>query len=107
MDRTASWPAWSPDGTRIAFTGRDSRSAYDTDIYVVNVDGSGLVRLTNDPRARDAMPSWSSDGLIAFVREAGINGNPIFVMNADGTEQRAVTPLRGAALSPAWKPGAP
>ncbi len=46
-------PAWSPDGTRIAF----AQFKQFPDICVVNVDGSGLTRLTNIP-ARDWTPSW-------------------------------------------------
>jgi len=44
-------PEWSPDGSRVAFVRYRSGRR---DIYVMNVDGSGLVRLTNDeiPAAR-------------------------------------------------------
>ena len=50
--------------SRIAFASdRDGN----WEIYVVNADGSGLVRLTNDPAA-DSTPSWSPDGRrIAFT----------------------------------------
>jgi TolB protein len=48
-------PAWSPDSTRIVFT---SDGADETgEIYVMNADGSGLTRLTDDP-AYDAFPAW-------------------------------------------------
>jgi len=53
-------PAWSPDGTRIAF----SRWC---DIYVMNADGSGQTNLTNDLPTYDGGPAWSPDGSkIAF-----------------------------------------
>ena len=45
-------PAWSPDGTRIVFV----RGADAPGLYVVNADGSGLARITNDPA--DTAPSW-------------------------------------------------
>ena len=52
---TDSFPAWSPDGTRIAFaSNRDGNF----EIYVVNADGSGLTHLTNNPD-EDLEPDWS------------------------------------------------
>src|SRR4051812_3373217 len=51
-------PAWSADGTKIAFTSdRDSNA----EIYVMNADGSGQTNLTNDP-GWDDWPAWSPDG---------------------------------------------
>ncbi len=48
-------PAWSPDGTKIAFsTSRDGNF----EIYVMNADGTGPTRLTNDP-ANDRFAAWS------------------------------------------------
>ena len=52
-----SAPAWSPDGSRIAFTSdRDGN----LEIYVMNADGSGLTNLTNNP-AEDLMAAWSPE----------------------------------------------
>lgn len=56
--------AWSPDGTRVAFT---STLGGSQDIYVMNADGSDLRALTSDP-ADDIHPAWSPDGAqIAFA----------------------------------------
>ena len=51
-------PAWSPDGTRIAFT--SNRDA-NYDIYVMNADGSNPRNVTSDP-ARDDHAAWHPDG---------------------------------------------
>lgn len=76
-------PAWSPDGTKVAF---HSDRGGNYDIWVVNVDGSGLTRLTasNDS---DGYPVWKPDGTrIAFIR-----GNELWTMNPDGTDQKRIT----------------
>jgi len=50
-------PTWSPDGSQVAFS-RGAEDSAEQDIFVVNVDGSGLTQLTTDPAA-DSHPSWS------------------------------------------------
>lgn len=61
-------PSWSPDGRRLVFTGLEGGVS---DLFVINRDGTGLVRLTNDRYAqRD--PVWSPDGSrIAFTTDFG------------------------------------
>jgi TolB protein len=55
-DEASSWsPSWSPDGQQIVFTSdRDG----DADIYVMNVDGSGVTALTDNADEGDYTPSW-------------------------------------------------
>ena len=48
-------PAWSPNGSRIAFV---SERHGNDEIYVMNADGSGLTNLTNNA-ALDTNPAWS------------------------------------------------
>ena len=78
-------PAWSPDGTRIAF-GSDRAGA--GDLYTMASDGSDLVRLTDG--VQDTNPRWSPDGQrIVFTRfldpaEEGTDFE-LFVINSDGT----------------------
>jgi Tol biopolymer transport system component len=48
------WPDWSPDGSKIAFTSvRDGNP----DIYVMDADGSNVIRLTSTPEF-DSWPDW-------------------------------------------------
>ncbi len=94
------FPAYSPDGKKIAFTSnRDGGS----DIYVMDADGSHVTRLTRDCGGNGA-PSWSPDGKrIAFatIREGNYE---IYVMNADGSDQRNLTQDPGHDADPAWSP---
>jgi Tol biopolymer transport system component len=90
-------PAWSPDGTKLAFQS-DRGQTNDWDIYAVNWDGSGLTRLTSGPET-DQEPAWSPDGTkIAFLRNGSIH-----VMTAGGD---SVTPLSFAGYDshPSWSP---
>jgi Tol biopolymer transport system component len=91
------FPAWSPDGRRIAFARRSGPTlgAYKTDIYVINADGSGQRKLTQDSHVQWG-PVWSPDGRkIAFRTRSGI-----YVINADGGGQRKLAP----GVFPAWSP---
>ena len=87
---------------RIAFVSdRDGTSK----IYVMNADGSGVVRLTNGPHA-DSRPAWSPDGRkIAFARAGDSTACGIYVMNADGSGLARMTTACGDK-SPTWSPDA-
>jgi Tol biopolymer transport system component len=100
-------PAWSPDGKSIAFASdRDGNR----EIYVMNADGSNERRLTRTGgrvdditlHGLDADPAWSPDGKkLAF--ESNRDGDlEIYVMNADGTNQRNLTDNASLDALPAW-----
>jgi Tol biopolymer transport system component len=93
-------PAWSPDGTKIAFASAREGSF---DIYVMNADGTGTKRLTSSD-ANDQGPTWSPDGSrIAFARSS--DGGHVWVMNADGTDVHRLTDDHLTAEGePAWSP---
>jgi hypothetical protein len=116
-----SWASWSPDGTKILF----SSTRYDpsieqclpgfphehgcpTDIYVMDAEGSNVVRLTDDP-ASEYQPVWSPDGRrIAFARSLGdpqLSHPVIFTMAPDGTEVRQISSADGGSdFWPSWSP---
>ena len=85
---------------RLAFERKENDNS---DVYVMNPDGTGLTRLTDDP-GWDGTPAWSPDGTqIAFSSER--LGSPvIMLMNADGSDQRALTDASYASLMPTWSP---
>ena len=97
-------PAWSPDGTMIAFS--SNQDGLNPEVYIMNADGTDQRRLTNDPdNLSDTYPTWSPDGTrIAFASEGGIPNAPsdIYVMNADGTNRTNITNSPTDDTQPDW-----
>ena len=110
----------SPDGKKIVFT---SLKDGDLDIYTMNVDGTNVKQLTRTV-GYDGGPWWSPDGkriayrahhpkdsaevkaykdLLAqgLIRPSKVE---LYVMNADGSDNRQVTALGGANFGPSWTP---
>ena len=79
---SANDPAFSPDGSRIAFvTQRDGNP----EIYVMNADGTGVTRVTNDPQV-DGRPAFTPDGQsIVFHSSRPAGKQEIWAVNLDGT----------------------
>jgi Tol biopolymer transport system component len=111
VDSSDLGPDWSPDGSRIAFAREGRQAGAETgnaDIFMVDTDGTDLVRLTDGP-VMEYAPSWSPDGAhIAFVGyDLAAGGRPpsavrLYVMNADGTGVRNLGPEN--VEGPAWSP---
>lgn len=105
-------PAFSPDGGRIVFSGTVGGTS---DLYAVNIDGTGLDRLTNDP-VGDLQPQWAPDGKrIAFATEraAGTDYNElrfdkwaIGILDLDTKKIEILPGQAGLNLNPMWSPDA-
>lgn len=90
---------WSPDGKQIAFTIRHDRQH---DIYVIDVDGGKLRRLT-DNASNDAAPAWSPDGRqIAFYSDRNLKPGICLMDAADGANFKRIS-SRGEHY-PSWSP---
>jgi dipeptidyl aminopeptidase/acylaminoacyl peptidase len=83
-------PAWSPDGSKIAFT-RETLG-----ISVVNADGSDRRNLT--PDLRDSGPDWSPDGSKLVFSSSSQGPDEVRLVNSDGSNARDVVP----GWQPVW-----
>ena len=77
------------------------------DIYIINLDGTGLTRLTADDDADHSSPAFSPDGTkIAFISEREDRG-AVYVINADGSDERRLSPPNEEGHSKDMSPGFP
>ena len=99
----ATSPKFSPRGDLIVFQNLVGGQA---DIFLINPDGGGLRRLTDDP-APDKMPAFSPDGsriLFGSSRDGNYAILQLYVMNGDGSNQRRVYYSGGTSINPSWSP---
>lgn len=107
-------PAWSPDGSKIAFVNwtipfnEDGSLDFDNasrDIWVVDIDGGNLTQLTDTSNGDEWVPTWSPDGtqIVYDFTPTGENGF-IWVMNADGSNKRQLTTHVENDTSPSFSP---
>jgi TolB protein len=103
-------PAWSPDGTQIAFESK--RDEGDWDIWVMNADGSALRNLTANEPAHDGNPAWSPNGQRIAFSSNRAGDFDIYVMPAPGAQANAdssgepvrLTSTGNNDFHPTWSP---
>jgi TolB protein len=95
-------PAWSHDGSQIAFVSQQGKDTQTAEIYVVDTNGNNERRLTQND-APEYGVTWSPDDRqIAFGSK--LDGNwQIYLMNADGANQHPLT-VRADGSAPTWSP---
>jgi hypothetical protein len=97
-------PAWSPDGSRIAFVRAFDGTA--TAIYAMDANGTDVRPVSSHRGGSDFSPSWSpndSNLIFASIRHEDWG---VFVVNADGTDERPILffPQGGYVNDPVWSP---
>ena len=92
-------PAWSPDGTTLAWVQLENATFGPSDIWLMNADGSNKRKLT-DHRTDISGPTWSPDGTqLAFTKSQAI-----WVIDADGSDEHRISPPDRLDFDPAWSP---
>lgn len=93
-------PVWSPVDNRILFV---SPEPGNDELFVINMDGSGLTQLTHNDWEWDKYPNWSPDGRqIVFWSNRETRRKQIWIMNADGSNVRNLSNNEFNDWEPVW-----
>ena len=93
-------PAWSPDGTQLAYVSFESRKSV---VYTHEV-GSGKRRLLANFRGSNSAPAWSPDGQTLAMTLSRDNGSQLFTLSAAGGEPRRLGQSGSIDTEPAYSP---
>jgi TolB protein len=94
-------PQWSPRGDYIAYTRLDKDGSIN--IYVIRPEGGQSIQLTSNARNNES-PTWSPDGSLIAFSSTREGPSRIYVMNANGANQRRLLVLEGEQTNPSWSP---
>jgi TolB protein len=90
------------DGARLAFT---SNRDGDFEIYLIDLDGANLRKITDNETIQDFDPTWSPDGLqLAYASRTEDQEAEVWTINADGSDPRRLTENAATDFDPDWSP---
>jgi len=94
-------PAWSPDGSLIAFVSYEDEEEPNPDIYIMEDDGSNVRRLAHRD-GDDIGPRWSPDGrhIVWWVWKTGGEAHELFMAEVDKGRVKQL----GNGSRPIWSP---
>jgi TolB protein len=94
-------PDWSPKGDKVVFTGRDSKGRFD--LFTIDVSSGAIDRLTQGA-GHNEHAKWSPDGRHLVFSSTRGRSSGIWLMFADGSNQRPLPGAGAGAYTPAWSP---
>lgn len=94
-------PRWSPDGKWILYS---MAIAGNTDIYKISAAGGGTPQKLTDSPGLDVGGSFSPDGTKIVFESDRSGSQQVYVMNADGSDQKRITFFGGRSATPEWSP---
>lgn len=93
-------PAWSPDGSKIAYVSFEDKKPV---IYVQNMVNGGR-RIIASFKGSNSAPAWSPDGSKIALVLSRDEGSQLYIMNADGSGLKRLTFGGGIDTEPDWSP---
>jgi len=111
------YPVWSPDGKSVVYIHTDDYDAAEnpinSQVWVMNSDGSKPHALTKDSPMKDQVPDWSPDGSQIAYASGAVDSEGVWVMNGDGSKPHQVSGCKpgepapckaGSDFGPVWSP---